>query len=121
MNPVALTHAIAAVIVVLIALPLVGRKVKRNAWYGVRIRESSVSEARWYEINEYGGRLLLYWAALMLFLAAAGLFLERPQWTVYSKISHGLIFAGLAAVVISIVRYAKKTTTAAQPEQGWHP
>lgn len=111
MNPIALTHAVVAVIVVLIALPLVRRTVKMNEWYGVRIAESRTSEARWYEINEYGGRLLLYWAALMLFLATAGLFLERAKWDAYSEIAHGLIFAGLLAVVVSIVRYAKKIST----------
>lgn len=117
MNPIAIVHGIVAVVSVLIALPLVRRRVKRNAWYGVRISESYKSEDRWYEINEYGGRLLIYWAALIALLSASGLFIEREHWPLYSAVSTSIMLAGLGGVIVKIFRYAAKTRTSDSNER----
>lgn len=55
------------------SLPLVTRRVPMNHAYGIRLPEAFTSEARWYDINAYGGRLFLGYGIL---LAAFG-FLAR--------------------------------------------
>lgn len=55
-----------------LALPLVARRVPMNRWYGVRIPKAFASSRNWYEINAYGGKLLL---AYGLGLTAFGLLL----------------------------------------------
>ena len=109
MNPTAIVYGIVAVIIVNLALPLIGRRVKMNSWYGVRIPESFRSESRWYEINEYGGRLLIYWAALIALVASSGLFVRKEHWESYAWTSTVIILGGLGLVVAAIYRYAAKT------------
>lgn len=53
--------ALAALFAVL-ALPLARRHVPMNLWYGVRIRQAYLSDDAWFDINEFGGRRLLWWA-----------------------------------------------------------
>lgn len=47
MNPVATTQLLAAIVTMAISVPLIQRKVKRDHWYGVRIRAA-------FESNETG-------------------------------------------------------------------
>lgn len=50
------------------SVPLILRKVPMNHAYGIRIRKAFESESNWYDINAYGGRLLLiYGIALVIF------------------------------------------------------
>lgn len=108
-NPIAIIHGVVAIVVISLALPLIGRRVKMNAWYGVRIRASLESEARWYEINEYGGRMLLYWSALIALVASSGLFIARPYWERYAQTTTPIILIGLGVIVVAIFRHAAKT------------
>ncbi len=55
-----------------ISVPLVLRKVPMNRAYGVRLRKSFVSDSNWYEINAYGGRLLLGLGAVLVALGVVG-------------------------------------------------
>lgn len=59
-----------------LAVPLILRKVPMNHVYGVRLPKSFVSDDNWYEINAYGGKLLL---ALGIFLLAFSL-VVRALW-----------------------------------------
>ncbi len=51
-------------------VPLILHMVPPNRFYGIRLRASFQSAQRWYEVNEYGGRLFAGWGT---FLMAAGL------------------------------------------------
>ena len=46
-------------IFVIIAIPLILRKVPRNVIYGFRIKATLQNDFVWYEANAYFGRLLL--------------------------------------------------------------
>ena len=46
-------------IFVIIAIPLILRKVPRNVIYGFRIKATLQNDFVWYETNAYFGRLLL--------------------------------------------------------------
>ena len=111
MNPIAALHLAAGLLVIGLAVPLVRRKIRMNRWYGVRIPESYKSEKRWFEINEYGGRLLLWWGVGVAVMAGLGLPLEKKYWVLYSFSALGVIVVGLGLVTTRIFRYAAKTKT----------
>ena len=52
-----------------IGLPLAGRRIPRNRWYGVRLRETFADEHVWYETNAQAGRDLVLLGALFVVLA----------------------------------------------------
>ncbi len=39
-----------------VGLPLAGRRIRPNWWYGVRIRQTLRDESIWYDVNERAGR-----------------------------------------------------------------
>lgn len=90
-----------------LSIPLVLRKVPRNGVYGVRIPKAFESDGNWYEINAYGGRLLLGYG---LFLVAFGL-LGRPYapsprsiWTVPFIVGSLLLLIPILARIVSYAR-----------------
>ena len=109
MNPFAILHGSAALIIIGVSLPLIKRKIKRNQWYGVRIPEAFKSEERWLEINEYGGRLLLRWGIAVAVMAGIGLPLPQKYWPVYLFSSLVVILGGVGMVTARIFRYSAKT------------
>lgn len=100
---------IASVLIILFALPLVLEKVKMNGIYGIRIAESFRSEARWYQINRFGGLLFLLWGVVLGLCGVVGLRLQASQQAKYMLISLAIVFGGLAIVTIAIFVYASKT------------
>lgn len=108
MNPVVWVHFVAAAIVVLIAQPLIRRKVPRNRWYGVRIPASLASDEAWFDINAYGGRALLPLGGLLAVTASVGAFVPRAHWVTYNQVALVVIGAGLATFLFVVLRYAKR-------------
>lgn len=107
MNPVVAVHFVAALVAIVISVPLIRRRVKMNDWYGIRIPAAFESEEVWYDINQYGGRLFLGWGVLMAVMAIAGAFLPKSAWLAYNCTALAIIFGGLATVVTKIFRYAR--------------
>ena len=108
MNPFAILHGGAALLAIGLSLPLMKRKIKRNQWYGVRSPEAFKSEARWLEINQYGGRLLLRWGIVIAVMAGIGLPLAKKYWPDYLCGSLVVILGGLGMVLTRIERYSAK-------------
>lgn len=106
MNPVVVIHFMAGLLAVAVSLPLLLGKVKRNAWYGVRIRAAFVSEAAWYAINRHGGRLFLAWGLALVLTAVVGAFLPRELWIAYNWAVVALVICGLGGIVAAVYRYA---------------
>lgn len=111
MNPVALVNLLAAVVVIVISVPLIRRKVKMNYWYGVRIPATFASEEAWFDINHYAGRLLLIWGLVLATTATVGVFLTRQHWVVYNRTALAIILGGLAIAVAKILLYARNRKT----------
>jgi len=103
MNPVAVIHKIGA------SLPLIGRKVGMNRWYGVRIPEAFASEDRWFKINHYGGKLLLGWGMALGATAGVGSLLDRQYWVTYNIFAVFVILGGLIWIIALINRHARST------------
>lgn len=100
---------IAAVLIILFSLPLVLGKVRMNGIYGIRIPESFRSEARWFQINRFGGILFLLWGVVLGVCGAVGLTLPDSQQAKYMLISLAVVFGSLTLVTIAIFVYAAKT------------
>ena len=83
-----------------------------NDWYGIRIRAAFASEAAWYEINCYGGRLLFAWSLLLGSTAIIGVFVGREHWVTYNWTSAVIILGGLAVVMAKIHLYARNRRNA---------
>ncbi|HVU16104.1 MAG TPA: SdpI family protein [Candidatus Didemnitutus sp.] len=115
MNPVVIVHLIAAVLAIAAAVPLIRRKVKMNDWYGVRIPASFASEDAWFDINHYGGRLLLFWGLTIAGTATVGAFLEKKEWITYNWVALVVIVGGLAVVIAKIYGYARARKGANRP------
>jgi hypothetical protein len=107
MNPVVVIHLIAAFVAIIVAVPLARRRVKMNQWYGVRIPAAFESEDAWFDINQYGSRLLIVWGAVIAATAFVGAFLKRSAWLAYDWTALVIVIAGLLFVVRSVYRYAR--------------
>lgn len=112
MNPVVIVHFLAAVVTIALSVPLIGRKVPMNRWYGVRIPAAFTSEAAWYNLNRYGGRLLLVWGLAIAATASTGAFLAREHWIAYNWTALVIIMGGLGCVVARVYWYARRQTGA---------
>jgi hypothetical protein len=90
-----------------LSVPLVKRKIKMNKWYGVRIPRAFKSEESWYKINEYGGRVFIYWSIPIL-LSGILLFFSPSlgkKWVVILE-QAPLVFVVLAGIQTLI--YSRK-------------
>lgn len=94
-------------LLVLLAIPLIRRRVAMNRWYGVRIPKAYVSEANWFAINEVGGRWLA--GAGVVLALVGGFVLLCPPTTV-----SGVLIAALAPLplvlftLVPVLRLAKR-------------
>lgn len=105
----AVTLLIISVVAIVGSLPLIFRMVKMNGVYGIRIPESFRSEARWYEINRFGGILILLWGVIMGIAGAVGLSLDSISGQKYNLISIGILLGGIVIILITIFVYAAMT------------
>jgi uncharacterized membrane protein len=90
----------------LLAIPLWGRRVPPNRFYGVRTRATLADEALWYEVNARSGRDLALAAALF---TIGGLVIERigrawvPEFRTLA--SAALLIAALAWVSVRCAQW----------------
>jgi len=89
------------------SLPLIARAVPMNRVYGIRIPKAFVSDANWYAINAYGGKLL---AVYGLALVAFGLFARdaapppSSPWTAVFIVGPMLLVLPLLGLINSYAR-----------------
>jgi len=48
-----------SILLILLALPLIARKIKPNPFYGFRVRQTLDNPDVWYDINQYFAKRLL--------------------------------------------------------------
>lgn len=93
-----------------LCLPLIRRKVGMNRFYGVRIPQAFVSDARWYEINEYGGRLLARWSWPITFAGIIGFLVPTRLFSVYLCIALPILLVSVLVPLIQTIRWARETS-----------
>jgi uncharacterized membrane protein len=100
-------HLVTGFLVVALCIPLVRRRVGRNPLYGVRLAKSFESDANWYEINAFGGRVMAV-AGAAIALVGIAVLLWPPSSTT------SIVLVSLAPVpivllgVAPIVRFARR-------------
>lgn len=103
----AVVHCGVGLLTAALAIPLIARQVPMNRFYGVRIPKAFESSRNWYEINAFGGKLLL---AYGLFLIAFGLLAgpyapaRESVWTAPFIIGPLLLVFPLLALIVSYAR-----------------
>lgn len=56
---VGVTFFLTGLVIIGISIPLIFRRIPMNHFYGVRLPRAFESDANWYAINTYGGRILV--------------------------------------------------------------
>ena len=104
---IGLSHIFVAVLAILLAIPLIRRKVKMNRLYGVRFKKSFESEENWYRINEYGARQLILWSTPLAIIGMVTFFLPlRENATLTILVASAPLILIIPAIISWL--YAKK-------------
>lgn len=93
------------VLILLIGIPLVLRIVPMNPFYGVRFPVSYKSDWLWYEINAYGGKLLVLFGIILTAYGVWGFF-DPPGWFMTAHLA--IVLSGVAVLVLLSYLKAKK-------------
>ena len=92
----------------LLSLPLIGRRVPMNRFYGVRTAAAFKSEQNWYEINAYGGWQMLGVGLLMSVIGLAGFLLPERYQGGYGLGAPLLVVFMISVVVIKVVLWSRR-------------
>jgi hypothetical protein len=100
----------AGLLLIGLSVPLIRRKVRPNAWYGFRVRQTLASPDIWYATNAYAGKCLLM-VGVITVLTAVGLY-RVPGITLdaYALACAGISLAALAVCGVQCFRYLAKLT-----------
>jgi hypothetical protein len=108
MKQSAISHLLAGLLIVAVSWPLIRRKIGMNRWYGIRLKAAFESEEKWYQLNEYGGRLFLRWGILVMLVGLTGLVLPPRLEFVYIWASLAVIIGSLVVVMLDLRRYTRR-------------
>jgi len=93
---------------VVVGVPLAGRRIPRNRWYGLRIPATLADDHVWYEANAATGRDLIVVGGVLLVVALAlprmG-FTDRPT---YAALCGGVFAAGSLVATVRAWRLANR-------------
>ena|SRR5215813_6836952 len=106
---VAFAFVIVGLVTFLVSLPLLYRKVPMNRFYGIRIAQSFVCDARWYAINEYGGRLLARWSWPITVTGIVGFLAPSDVFPAYLWIGLAILVISVFVPLIQAIRWARAT------------
>lgn len=98
--PAVYVHCGFGALLAALSAPLAMRRVPMNRAYGIRVSEAFTSDACWYDINAYGGRLLFGYGVV---LVAFGLYARRLAPAVTSPWSPVFVAGPLALVLVLLV------------------
>lgn len=106
--PIPWVHIGLGLVFAAISVPLVLRKVPMNGAYGVRVRKAFVSDSNWYEINAYGGRLLLGLGAVLVAFGVLGAGLAPSPTSVWAPVYLAAPLVLLIPVLALIAAFARR-------------
>lgn len=95
-------------ILILIALPLLARKIKPNPFYGFRIRKTLEDSELWYSVNQYFAKHLLITGFLQTI--ASILFYVIPDISIdaYALSCLGVFVILFAVAMIKSLKYIRE-------------
>ncbi len=103
-----IAYITAGVVFFLLGWPLTRRRIPMNGWYGARFPESFKSREAWYDINEYGGRLLMRWALVMVVIGVIALFMPFSRAGEWLALVFAFLPLSVVAPAVWTYLYARK-------------
>ena len=105
--PIPYVHMGFGSLLALFSVPLILRRVPMNRLYGVRTAKAFASEANWYALNAYGGRLFLIFGLLLTVFGWALRDDAPPPTSPWAPVFLALPLLLLVPVLALIHRYGK--------------
>jgi len=105
MDTTYLVTLVIGVILVLLSIPLISGKVKKNQWYGFRTKKTLSDDTIWYKANKFSGWFLLL-SGLVILVASFMLYSKDP-----ALFQHYVGVVILTPIVLSVLfsfTYLKK-------------
>ena len=96
-----------AFLIAALSIPLILRKVPMNHFYGVRFRASFQSERNWYEINEFGGKVLFLASLPILLCGLYGFIFPPSNEDVYLWTDFAVTILSVGGALILSLKKAK--------------
>jgi amino acid permease len=96
---IGISNICVAIFCIVTSIPLLNGRIKRNRWYGIRIRKAFVSEENWKKVNEYGARAIIRWSVLVLIM---GLLLVIASFFISFKPTQNIVWL-LIPTLLSVV------------------
>ena len=93
MAGVAILFIASGLLIIGLALPMIHRRVKPNAVYGLRVPATFADEWVWYEANARSGRDLLI-SGIVQVTAAILLWIPGLDEATYAFVNEGILLAG---------------------------
>jgi uncharacterized membrane protein len=97
-------------LLVVLAVPLIRRKVPPNGLYGFRVRQTLEHPEIWYPANEYAGRRLAWSGLITSILATALYFVPSLTLDMYALACLGAFSVTLALTIVQCFRYLRTLT-----------
>lgn len=100
-------HLGVSILVIALSIPLILRKVPMNHVYGVRFTQSYKSDKAWFEINAYGGKMLLIWNLPPLLIGIFRL-MESDAPAYFGALHSGIFIVCVLAACLQSYARARK-------------
>lgn len=106
---VGLINSLSGALFILLSIPLLKRKIKMNDWYGFRLIKAFESEQKWYDINEYGARIMLKWSLFLFFSGILAFFIKFDDHSFLPGLWVGIpVICSTAIPIVQTIIYSKK-------------
>jgi len=60
-------YVVSGILLILLAIPLIRKKIKPNGLYGFRVKQTMSDPELWYAVNCYSGKWLLFCGVVIVF------------------------------------------------------
>ncbi|MHC1724416.1 MAG: SdpI family protein [Syntrophobacteraceae bacterium] len=106
--PIPYVHYGIGLLTALLSIPLILRKIPMNHLYGIRIQKAFVSQRNWYEINAYGGKLLLVFGFFLLACGRVGQDFAPPPTSFWAPVFIVFPLLGIVPVLALIKAFSRQ-------------
>jgi hypothetical protein len=95
-----LSETLGGLLLIALSVPLLRGKIKRNPFYGVRLRQSMQSDEAWYAINRYWAKRMIAWGIPLVIVGIPTFFFpfKRYPWAIWIAMAAVLIAVFIPAV-----------------------
>ncbi len=106
--PIPYVHAGMGLLAVFTSLPLIFKKVPMNHGYGIRIKKAFESENNWYQINAYGGKLILIFGLFLIGFSIVTISIAPSPRNAWAPVFLIAPLAGIIPVLVMVNLFAER-------------